>query len=96
MNVKIDYARVQEILEQNPPMDDYSKYYRQYSAKHKCIAPLVPDTKELLQKAFSPWMHVLDVGCGRGDTLLDCAGFFRWGTGIVTHHTIWIGGTKGG
>ena len=82
MSVTIDYERVREILEQHPPLDGYTSYYRQYTPDYKLIGPLAPDTRRVLQGAFSPWMHVLDVGCGRGDTLLDSASLFRWGTGV--------------
>ncbi|MHC4715445.1 MAG: class I SAM-dependent methyltransferase [Planctomycetota bacterium] len=82
MSVTIDYERVREILEQNPPLDGYTSYYRQYTPGYKLLGPLAPDTQQVLQGAFSTWMHVLDVGCGRGDTLLDSAPLFRWGTGV--------------
>ena len=78
----IDYDRVRMILDENPPLDAYRSYYQQYSARHTIIGPLVPDTRQLLQSAFQPHMHVVDVGCGRGDTLFDSAAPFRWGTGI--------------
>ena len=82
MTVTIDYDRVRQILDESPAVDGYTSYYRQYLAKHRVICPLVPDTKQLLQDAFAPSMHVVDVGCGRGDTLLDSAHLFRQGTGI--------------
>jgi len=90
----VDYDLVREILESNPPGDPCASYYRQYEADYEIIGPLVPDTRTLLEATFEPSMHVLDLGCGRGDTLLDCASRFRLGTGIDDSEDVMLAAAK--
>jgi SAM-dependent methyltransferase len=78
----IEWPRVQRVLDECPVLDEYESYYRQFSVPRRVFAPLVPQTLDVLRSCLSPDMLVLDVGCGRGDTLLDLATAFRWGMGI--------------
>jgi SAM-dependent methyltransferase len=78
----IDWPRVQHILDECPPLDDHQGYYRQYAVPRRSLDVLVPDTRTLLQAAFGPGMRVLDIGCGRADTLLASASLFARGVGI--------------
>lgn len=78
--MRIDLDRIARILAENPPEDDCAGYYRQYEARYERLGPLVPGTRALLRAAFAPGMRVLDLGCGRGDTLLDEA--YRFGHGV--------------
>jgi SAM-dependent methyltransferase len=78
----IEWPRVQRVLDECPVLDEYESYYRQFSVPCRIVAPLVPQTRDVLRSSLSPDMLVLDVGCGRGDTLLDLGTSFRWGMGI--------------
>src|SRR4051794_1674684 len=82
LNTRIDWAHIERILAECPPLDDYRAYYRQFDVPHRRIGPLVPNTRDLLRASLRPEMRVLDIGCGRGNTLLECASLFRWGDGI--------------
>jgi len=88
--MKIDYGKVRDILEANPPVNDCATYYRQYEVPQEWLGPLVPDFGDLLRRTFRPAMHVLDVGCGRGETLLAHARMFRQGTGVDESEEVMI------
>lgn len=78
----ISWSRIQRILDESSVLDEYESYYQQFTVPHGRVAPLVPQTRELLRAVLQTDMQVLDIGCGRGDTLLDLATQFAWGVGI--------------
>lgn len=79
---RIEWSHIQHVLSKCPVLDEYRAYYRQFDVPHRRVGPLVPRTRDLLRAALRPDMRVLDIGCGRGETLLECASLFRWGDGI--------------
>ncbi len=90
----IDWPRVQRVLNDSPVLDGYEGYYRQFTVPRRSVAPLVPQTREVLRSALVPEMRILDVGCGRGDTLLDLATQFRWGVGIDESREVMLAKAK--
>lgn len=78
----ISWSRVQRILDESFVLNEYESYYQQFTIPQCRVAPLVPQTLELLRTVLRPDMQVLDIGCGRGDTLLGLATQFAWGIGI--------------
>ena len=72
----IDYHKVRKILGAT-----YS-YYSRDACKYEQIGPPVPETRHVLRNAFASSMQVLDVGCGRGDSLLESAPLFRHAIGV--------------
>jgi len=78
----IDWSRIERIMKQCPPLDEYRGYYRQFDVPHRRVGRLIPKTRDLLRGLFRPDMRVLDIGCGCGETLLECAPLFEWGDGI--------------
>lgn len=77
-----NWPDVKRVLDGCPIVDEYQGYYRQSDVPFRRISNLIPSTHCLLRAAFRPDMRVLDIGCGRGDTLLACASLFRHGDGI--------------
>jgi ubiquinone/menaquinone biosynthesis C-methylase UbiE len=72
----LDATRVRAILDAE--LDYYSKCAIEYATDDT----LVPVTAELLDRALAGATRVLDIGCGRGDTLRRNASAFSWGVGI--------------
>jgi SAM-dependent methyltransferase len=78
----IEWARVERILEECPPLDEYSGYYRQFAVPSVRVEALIPQTRDVLRPALRPEMRVLDVGCGHASTLLAFAASVAFGAGI--------------
>jgi SAM-dependent methyltransferase len=91
---RIEWGRVRSILEECPPLDEYQAYYRQFAVPHRRISALIPQTRAVLEGAFEAGMRVLDVGCGRADTLIACTDRFSWGAGIDESAAVMIAEAK--
>ncbi len=80
--MEIDYERVRGILDRFQTLDSHQAYYLKDETGFNRLGRLVPDTSDVLRRAFAESDRVLDVGCGDGRTLLANADLFRHGTGI--------------
>ncbi len=78
----IDYERIEKIVEELRPLDEYQAYYIKDMVKFDRIGPLVPPIEEIIGNAFRRSAHVLDVGSGDGHTLLNNAELFERGIGV--------------
>jgi SAM-dependent methyltransferase len=78
----IDLARIHSIESQYAALDPMEAYYRQRVISFETIGPLVPSTRPLLRQALDGRHCVLDIGCGNGETLLDCAQLVDNGVGF--------------
>ena len=78
----IDFAKVRGILERFRGLDPGEAYYLKDEVHYDPVGPLVPDTRDVLRRAFAQTDRVLDVGCGDGRTLIDGADLFGHGSGI--------------
>lgn|GEM_PF-5365739 len=78
----IDPAKVRQIIDRSRALDPYQAYYLKDEVRMERTGALVPDTQDVLRRAFAQSENVLDVGCGDGRTLLGNAGLFGQGTGI--------------
>src|SRR2546430_1041226 len=78
----IDWPRVRRVLDEYPALDGYEAYYRQHDVPQRRIAPLVPQVRDVLAAALGPAARVLDIGCGRADTLIALSAQVGRGVGI--------------
>jgi ubiquinone/menaquinone biosynthesis C-methylase UbiE len=78
----IDFDKVASIIRQFQGLGPHEAYYLKDLAQYELTGPLVPDTEEILRPAFSHSNNVLDIGCGRGKTLIDNAHLFAHGVGL--------------
>ena len=77
----VDMDRIRDIEAFYAGLDPLDAYYRKRRIAYRIVGPLVPRTRAVLRRVLRGAGHVLDVGCGDGRTLLDCAGRFRSGVG---------------
>ena len=88
MDVNIDLERITAIEASYAGLDPMEAYYRKRSIQYKMVGPLAPPTRTLLEQALRDQDNVLDVGCGDGGTLLDCAHLYHTGVGLDESHYI--------
>jgi SAM-dependent methyltransferase len=86
--VNIDLDRIKSIEATYADLDPMAAYYRKRSVQYETVGPLVPPTRPLLEQALRDQGHVLDIGCGDGGTLLDCAHLYQAGVGFDESHYI--------
>src|SRR5688572_243648 len=72
----LDATRINEIL------DADHDYYAKCAIAYEHVGRLVPSTADLLDRALEGAEHVLDIGCGRADTLRRNARRFSRGVGV--------------
>jgi SAM-dependent methyltransferase len=72
----LDPDRINAILGADPD------YYAKDAISYECVGRLIPSTAELLDRALAGAGCVLDVGCGRADTLRRNASVMKLGVGI--------------
>jgi len=82
MDAILDYDEISKIIERFQKLDPYHAYYLKDETQYERTGCLAPDTRDSLARGFTESESVLDVGCGDGRTLLDCADLFSYGTGI--------------
>jgi SAM-dependent methyltransferase len=80
--MRIDEERMAEIVEKYRYVDPHAAYNMKDACKFRSTGALVPETGDVLSRAFREVDDVLDVGCGRGHTLLEHAHLFKRGVGI--------------
>lgn len=80
--MQLDYERISAILESFKALSAYKAYYVKDSVDYVTLGAAVPETRDVLQRAFSGKKHVLDIGCGDGRTLIANHTLFAKGTGI--------------
>ena len=80
--MKLDYGRIKAVLDSFRGLDRDEAYYRKDSVDYEHVGLLVPQTRDVLARAFSGRKHVLDSGCGDGRTLIANHTLFAKGTGI--------------
>lgn len=78
----LNYDRAAAIMDQYRNLEAYEAYYLKNDVRYERFAPLAPDVAAVLKRAFRVSPKVLDVGCGRGATLLDNAHLFQWAAGL--------------
>src|SRR6266545_3419215 len=72
----LDGAKLRRILSRP------HSYYDKEHVAYKHIGPTVPATSDVLDRLLNGAAHVLDEGCGRGDTLVRNASRIGHGIGI--------------
>ena len=78
----MDYRRLDEIIDRLLALDDCEAYYMKHDARYERAVYLAPRIEPVLAAGFAVSPRVLDIGCGRGRTLLDHAHLFRYGAGL--------------
>lgn len=81
-NLTLDHEKTAGILQEYRGLDPHEVYYLKDDVRYERVGPLVLDTEEVLRKALQVSRRVLDVGCGRGRTLLDNSDLFEKGVGL--------------
>lgn len=74
--MELDTDRVRGIVEA-----DHS-FYGSAPAQHRTDERLNPQAAEFIGQFLTPEMHVLDIGCGSGETLIGHSQEFATGVGV--------------
>jgi ubiquinone/menaquinone biosynthesis C-methylase UbiE len=81
-SMTIDHRLASEIVDSFRRLGPYEAYYRKDEVEMDRLGALVPETSDVLRRAFARSRRVLDVGCGDGRTLLANADQLSHATGI--------------
>ena len=90
----LDRGKLDAIRERFEATRPDEAYYLKDQAEWTRVGPLAPQTVDVLMQAFRGMGRVLDIGCGRGDSLVRGSGLFDFGVGLDQSANVMLTGAR--